>query len=199
MKFLVLGGTGAIGGALADRLRRDGHDCAISGRRTGADPVADLATAAGVEAAALAAATADAVVFSAGIWRFAGLDRFSAAELERTLAINLVAPMEITRRIIPAWRVRRAGLLIYILSELAHKPQAGGAVYCASKHGLLGFASALRLETHDAGLRIVTVSPGIVGGARGIRPAALADRIAATLATGEDELHIPTPPPRSAA
>jgi short-subunit dehydrogenase len=195
VRFLILGGTGAIGGALATRLRHDGHDCLISGRGNGADIAADLTTPAGIAAAADAAATADAVIFSSGIWRFAGLNRFSAEELERTLAINLVAPMEITRRIVPDWRARGRGLLVYILSELAHKPQAGGAIYCATKHGLSGFAAALRLETRDAGLRIMTVSPGIVGGDRGMTPEALAERIAISLAQGEDDVHVPTPPP----
>jgi short-subunit dehydrogenase len=195
MKFLILGGTGAIGGALAERSRCDGHHCVISGRKLAADLVADLTTPAGIDVAAAAAERADAVIFSAGIWRFAGLNRFSAGELEQTLAINLVAPMEITRRIIPAWRARGSGILVYILSELAHKPQAGGAIYCATKHGLYGFAASLRMETRDAGLRVVTVSPGIVGGDQGMTPEELAERIATALAGGEDDVHVPTPPP----
>lgn len=194
MTVLIVGGTGAIGRALAGRLAAGGSRVLVSGRRPGADCVADLTLPADLARIAALAENCDTVVFAAGVWRFAGLNRFSAEDITRTIAVNLTAPIEITRLLLPAWRARQHGQLVYILSELAHQPQAGGALYCATKSGLLGFADSLRLETRDAGIRVLTVSPGIVNETGGITPAGLADRIVTALADGSEHLFLPTPP-----
>lgn len=194
MTVLIVGGTGAIGRALARRLSADGRRVIACGRKPDADCVADLTVPADLARVGALAEKCDTVIFAAGVWRFAGLNRFSEEEVARTIAVNLTAPIEITRRLIAAWRARKRGQLVYVLSELAHEPRAGGALYCATKYGLLGFADSLRLETRDSGIQVLTVSPGIVDESGGISPVDLADRIAAALADGSAHLSLPTPP-----
>jgi NADP-dependent 3-hydroxy acid dehydrogenase YdfG len=52
--------------------------------------------------------------------------------------------------------------VIFMASEAAHKTSKNGAVYCAAKFGLRGFAQALRQEGAASGVRVSTVSPGFV-------------------------------------
>jgi NADP-dependent 3-hydroxy acid dehydrogenase YdfG len=54
------------------------------------------------------------------------------------------------------------GAIVNIASLAGRNGFVGGTAYCASKHGLLGFAKALMFEVRKHNIRVITVCPGSV-------------------------------------
>jgi NADH dehydrogenase len=79
-RIAITGGTGFVGGHLAERLRRDGHEVVVIGRRAGID-VAD------VHALAAAFEGCDSVVHCAGINREIGGQTYRHVHVEGTAAV----------------------------------------------------------------------------------------------------------------
>ncbi|WP_035845943.1 SDR family oxidoreductase [Kitasatospora azatica] len=76
-----------------------------------------------------------------------------------TLAINLVAPAELTRLLLPQLRMSR-GHVVFVNSGAGLTAHAEWGSYAASKFGLRALADSLRAEEHAAGVRVTTVYPG---------------------------------------
>lgn len=83
-------------------------------------------------------------------------------QLQDLLALNLAAPMLLTRHLLPGMLQRGHGYLINIASDLARRPLANMAPYVASKAGLLGFGASLHREVRARGIKLSTVLPGII-------------------------------------
>jgi short-subunit dehydrogenase len=169
---LVTGASSGIGREVARRLAADGARVLAHGRDAAAlaeldatPLIADLAepgAGARLAAAALAAAgRVDIVVGNAGLgWAgpFAEMPPEAAARL---LAVNLAAPIDLTRALLPAFG-DRPGYLIFVTSIAGRMGVAGEAVYSATKAGLDSFAESLRFELHGAPVRVGVVVPGVV-------------------------------------
>ncbi|EYB68042.1 short-chain dehydrogenase/reductase SDR [Deinococcus phoenicis] len=78
----------------------------------------------------------------------------------RVLRVNLEAPIELTRLLLPELRARGAGHIVNIGSVAGRVPFNG--MYSASKFGLRGFSQALRRELLGTGVHVSLVSPGFV-------------------------------------
>ncbi|WP_035797840.1 SDR family oxidoreductase [Kitasatospora mediocidica] len=76
-----------------------------------------------------------------------------------TLAVNLVAPAELTRLMLPQLRLSR-GHVVFVNSGAGLAAHAGWGSYAASKFGLRALADSLRAEEHAGGVRVTTVYPG---------------------------------------
>jgi NAD(P)-dependent dehydrogenase (short-subunit alcohol dehydrogenase family) len=75
----------------------------------------------------------------------------------RTLAVNTVAPAELTRVLLPRLREER-GTVVFVNSGAGLSANAGWASYAASKFALRALADGLRQE--EPSLRVTTVYPG---------------------------------------
>jgi short-subunit dehydrogenase len=174
---LVTGASGGIGAAvLADLTARGavvlaaGRDAAATRRaaaRTGAVPlVADL-TAPGGPADLAARAVAvhgwvDAFVAAAGLgWR-GTLQAMPGDRVDHLLALNLRAPIMLTRALLPGMLDRRHGRVTLLASIAGLTGVAQESVYAATKAGLIVFAESLRLEIAGSGVGVAVVSPGAV-------------------------------------
>ena len=84
-----------------------------------------------------------------------------AERLARLFEINVTAALELTQQVA---RRMPAGAQIVNLSSVvaAHLPSAKFAPYAATKAALDCLSEALRLELHPRGIRVSTVSPGLV-------------------------------------
>jgi len=93
------------------------------------------------------------------------LERVSAQELERNLAVNLVAPMLLMRRFLAA--TEGAALLrriINISSGAGRRPLSGWSAYCAAKAGLDMASRVVALEaaTRGRAVEVVSLAPGVI-------------------------------------
>ncbi|MBP6799485.1 MAG: SDR family oxidoreductase, partial [Luteimonas sp.] len=113
------------------------------------------------------------VIQAAGINRFDLLEQQDDAAIAEQLALNLLAPMQLTRRLLPLLRAQPRAALLYVGSTFGAIGFPGFAAYSASKFGLRGFAEALRRELADTGIRVLHVAP------RATRTAMNADAVVA--------------------
>ena len=169
---VVTGGSSGIGAAIAERLAAAGATLVVLGRdaerldglarRIGARAlVADLGTAEGLARAADAAAQADLLVNSAGSGWTGDLAMMPEPDIDALVALNLTAPLRLTRAALPGMRARGRGQLVFV-SSIAAVGVGEEAVYSATKAGLRAFAASLRLEVAGEGIGVTTLLPGAV-------------------------------------
>jgi uncharacterized protein len=133
----------------------------LGGERVEVVP-ADLSSPEGVSALAAAAPDIDILVANAALPGSGRLDDFSSEEIDRTIDVNLRAPMQLARELAPRMVERGSGHLVFISSMSGKIAAGGGSIYSATKFGLRGFAAALRDELHGTGVGVSVVSPGFV-------------------------------------
>lgn len=78
----------------------------------------------------------------------------------RVLRVNLEAPIELVRLVLPEMRRRGSGHIVNI-GSVAGRAATNG-MYSASKFGLRGFTDGLRRELLGSGVDVSLVSPGFV-------------------------------------
>ena len=80
------------------------------------------------------------------------------------MALNLDAPFELTRRVLPGMIERRFGRIVMVasLASLAAGVVPGMSAYAVSKHGLLGLVRAVSVEVAGYGVTCNAVLPGSV-------------------------------------
>ncbi len=180
---LVTGASGGIGGAVALALAERGVRLLLSGRsedrlasvadraRQAGAPfgtlVETLAADLGAEDAVLALAERagreldgpDLLVHALGAYHSGPIADTPATELDRQLRVNLRAPYELTRLLLPGLRARR-GQVVFVSSSAAVSPRGPIGPYAASKAALTAFATVLRNEVNPDGVRVLTVFPG---------------------------------------
>lgn len=169
---LVTGGSSGIGAAVAEALATAGCRVAVLGRdrlrldevagRIGARAVpADLSTSHGLARAADAVAGVDLLVHSAGCGWAGELATMTEPDIDALVAVNLAAPLRLTRAALPGMRDRGRGHLVFV-SSIAAVGVGGEAVYAATKAGLRAFAASLRHEVAADGIGVTTLLPGAV-------------------------------------
>ena len=104
----------------------------------------------------------DGIVCNAGIGRFGSLEEFSPAQIRELIDLNLTASILLAREVLPAFKKRNAGNLIFMGSEAAVSGGKKGAVYSATKFAVRGLAQSLREECAGSGVRVGIVNPGMV-------------------------------------
>jgi short-subunit dehydrogenase len=105
----------------------------------------------------------DILVNNAGV-EFGGNFLATGEEkLELTVAINLLALMDLTRMIVPGMLERGRGHVVNMASLAGKVPTPNLASYAASKHGVVGFTSAMRAELGTEPVGFSAICPGLVG------------------------------------
>ena len=173
--ILLTGASGGIGSALAHALAREGAHLLLQGRQPAKlerlrselpNPerhhtiVADLGSAREREQLARASELAggiDILINNAGSNVFAWLEDQNAGQIEEQLAINIAAPILLTRSLLS--HLRKPGLIMNIGSSFGGIGYPGYSVYCASKFALRGFSEALGRELADTGIKVLYFAP----------------------------------------
>ena len=153
---------------LVEELREHGSD-AVAVR---ADLGEAGAAARLVEETVHALGGLDGLVNNAGIQPLALLAETSREEWDEVIATNLGAVFELSQAAAAAMRVpelpesveggRPNRWITHIASIEASRPAAAHAHYAVAKAGLVMHARAAALELGEAGIRVNTVSPGLV-------------------------------------
>ncbi len=179
--YIVTGTTRGLGKALADEIARDSNNELIAiarapdadipgGVRFSAD-LSDLSAVAKVAARMqkrIRGRRYDKAVLinNAGIVQpVAPLERADAAELERNLAVNLVAPMLLMREFLRVTEgVAKVRRIVNISSGAGRRPISGWSAYCAAKAGLDMATRVVALEAQSRGLAVeaVSLAPGVI-------------------------------------
>ncbi|MBL0560952.1 SDR family oxidoreductase [Aeromonas hydrophila] len=172
---LLTGASGGIGEALAQELTAQGARLLLHGRRASAlerlrkelphperhqTVIADLGSP--QERAKLLQHPAldeglDVLINNAGCNQFAWLEDQSSEQVERQLLLNVEAPIQLTRMLLP--RLRKPAVIMNVGSSFGAIGYAGYSVYCASKFALRGFSEALGRELEGTGIQVLHFAP----------------------------------------
>jgi meso-butanediol dehydrogenase / (S,S)-butanediol dehydrogenase / diacetyl reductase len=179
---LVTGGGSGIGRATALRLVQDGTKVLVVGRRAGRlQETVDKVAGAGGEAASLAldatdvdageravdacldwAGRLDILINAAGIFPGTAFAELTDREWNEALAINLAAPMRLSRAAVPELK-KHKGAIVNVSSTNAVMGDAYSicSAYAAAKAGLLGLTRQIAAELAPE-VRVNAVLPGPV-------------------------------------
>lgn len=168
--ILITGATGGVGYQTALRLLSEGYEVQVTGRNVEMLTELSEAGAAVYQTDLLEEGAADrllkeikapdVVVFSAGTGVFKLAQNTSDEETEMMFALNVTSPIAITQRLLPQWLKRGHGHFIYIGSQAGKVATPKAAVYAATKHALIGYTNALRMEVRAAGIDVTVIHPG---------------------------------------
>jgi short-subunit dehydrogenase len=104
----------------------------------------------------------DILVNNAGV-EFGGPFLESDAEaLELTVAVNLLAMMDLARLLVPGMQERGRGHVVNMASLAGKVPTPQLTSYSASKHGVVGFTASIRAELGDGPVGFSAICPGLV-------------------------------------
>jgi short-subunit dehydrogenase len=104
----------------------------------------------------------DLLVNNAGIETVSHFETADEDDIMRTIDVNLLAAIALTRAVLPGMLERKRGHVVNIASG-AGKVGVGYAVaYATSKHGLVGFTNSLRCEYHKQPVKFSVVCPAFV-------------------------------------
>jgi dehydrogenase/reductase SDR family member 7B len=84
------------------------------------------------------------------------------AVYEKIVAVDLLAPIALTQALLPHFIANGAGQVIMISSVAGKIGVPMRTAYCAAKHGLIGYADALRAEVAGQGTKVLVVTPGSI-------------------------------------
>ncbi|MGL5840019.1 MAG: SDR family NAD(P)-dependent oxidoreductase [Sphingorhabdus sp.] len=175
----ITGASSGIGEALAREWLARGGRCVLSGRNVAAleavaaqDPEDCLvlpfettdytALPALVEKAVGFSGRIDVLVNNAGISQRSLAIETDFSVYQRIINVDLLAPIALTQALLPHL-LDRGNSGIVMLSSVAGKAGVPlRTAYCAAKHGLIGYADALRSEVAGQGVKVLVVAPGSV-------------------------------------
>jgi NAD(P)-dependent dehydrogenase (short-subunit alcohol dehydrogenase family) len=176
---VVTGGTRGVGKALVQELAGRGVRVALCAR----DPI-EVAEVAGelgggaigrpvdvsnrisfcefIDEAESKLGPIDILVNVAGIMPIGPFDDETDSTTQRILDINLAAAVFSTKHVGRGMKARGSGHIVNVASGASWIAGGGGATYCASKFGLLGYCQCVALELNGTGVEISIVAPGVI-------------------------------------
>jgi short-subunit dehydrogenase len=180
-RLVLTGASGGLGHAFAEALAPTAGEMVLAGRsearldslrRTLADRYPALVvrivsgdlTDATVQrdirdAAAAFRGPLDLLINAAGINEFHAFESQSALSIERLIAVDLLAPIQLTQLLLPLLERAPRAQVVNVGSIFGYLGYPGFAVYCAAKFGLRGFSQALRRELSDTGVSVRYFAP----------------------------------------
>lgn len=177
----ITGASSGIGEALAKSFVANGGACVLSGRnvaeleRVSHDSGApgrcmilpfdttDLECLPAMVGAAIGfCGHIDILVNNAGISQRSLAVETDFSVYEKIVAVDLMAPIALTQAMLPHFVTRGSGQLVMISSVAGKVGVPMRTAYCAAKHGLIGYADALRAEVAGQGTRVLVVTPGSI-------------------------------------
>lgn len=181
-KALVTGASSGIGRSIAMRLAREGadvymldvdtaglEDVLVEMREFGVCAVAEYCDLSDPGQISNALRTMlhrwgpiDVLVNNAGVGFYGPTETMTADQWNRLLAINLQAPIQITRELLPSLMDRPGVGVLNVCSVYGLVAGPRYTAYHTSKFGLVGFSEALRAEYGRRGMNVSALCPGTV-------------------------------------
>lgn len=171
----IAGALGEAGASLglvarsADDLRRAAAELGEKHGVPAAAIPADLTERGALESAARRARSelgpVDVLVNNAGVMDARPYHLRAPDDIEHGVRLNLLAPLLLTRLLLPGMVERGRGHVVNVSSLAGKAGPPFEEVYGATKAGLIGFTQSLRREYHGSGVSASVVCPGYVTGA----------------------------------
>ncbi|MGB6296811.1 MAG: SDR family oxidoreductase [Rivularia sp. (in: cyanobacteria)] len=173
--LIVVGASRGVGAAVAEHLAsRTNRLISVSRSPSnfGEWVKADISTRQGIEIVsnALGDRLLDGLLYMGGTWEDKAFtqeysfEKCSDEDIENVLLVNLLAPIRLTKSLLPALRKSSNPKIIFMgaLSGLDNFP-AREVANSASKFGLRGAAHALREELRKDRIAVTVINPGNIG------------------------------------
>ncbi|WP_301108303.1 SDR family oxidoreductase [Sporosarcina sp.] len=169
--ILITGATSGVGLALAKRLAgARGLHVMATGRNAQALEhlktlgvegfCADLRDVKQLEWLVSRIGIPDVMIFSAGVGKFNLAHEASDEEMQAMLETNVLVPMQLTKRLLPSMMERKSGHLLFVGSQAGKVATPKTSVYAATKHALIGYTNALRMEVAPYQIDVSVIHPG---------------------------------------
>jgi 2-hydroxycyclohexanecarboxyl-CoA dehydrogenase len=171
----VTGGGAGIGAATVRRLSAEGARVVVADiDEVAAKDVADacgglacfidvtepLSVREAIAAGEVEMGPIDILVNNAGGDRFAFFVDTDEADWDRSFHLNLRSTFAATHAVLPGMQSRRRGSIVNVASEAGRVGTMAGALYSATKAGVIGFTKAVAREAGRYGVRCNAVAPG---------------------------------------
>jgi NAD(P)-dependent dehydrogenase (short-subunit alcohol dehydrogenase family) len=104
----------------------------------------------------------DVLINNAGVIQVGPLEHMTPEDFENAMATHFWGPLHLMYECVPAMRRRRFGRIVNIASIGGRIAVPHMAPYSASKFALVGLSDAIRSELAQHGVRVTTVSPGLM-------------------------------------
>jgi short-subunit dehydrogenase len=176
---VITGASSGIGFHLAEELARRGCDLVICAEDDAIHQAAQAMRGLGVQVEVVQTdlATRDGVedllrvvqgredpveilCLNAGVGNAGPFVETSLEDDLRLLELNVMAPVHLAKRLLPAMVSGNGGRVLVTSSIAAVMPGPRYATYAASKAFLLSFAEAVRYELRDSGVTVTALMPG---------------------------------------
>ena len=106
----------------------------------------------------------DVLINNAGVEELGHYAEQDPATLERIITTNLLAPMQLTRAVLPGMLAAGRGQVVNIASLAGRTGMPFGAAYSGSKGGLAEWSISLAAELKGTGVAVTVICPGFVDG-----------------------------------
>jgi NAD(P)-dependent dehydrogenase (short-subunit alcohol dehydrogenase family) len=104
----------------------------------------------------------DVLINNAGVIQVGPLEHMTTEDFENAMATHFWGPLHLMFELVPAMRRRGFGRIVNVASIGGRIAVPHLGPYCASKFALVGLSDAVRTELDQYGIRVTTVSPGLM-------------------------------------
>ena len=102
----------------------------------------------------------DILINAAGIFLVKPLHNSSIEDFDTSYKINIRAPFIFCKEFSKDMKKKKWGRIVNLGSSSSYNGFKNGAIYCSTKHSLLGLSRALFSELKEDGIRTFCISPG---------------------------------------
>jgi NAD(P)-dependent dehydrogenase (short-subunit alcohol dehydrogenase family) len=104
----------------------------------------------------------DVLINNAGVIQVGPLEHIQPEDFDNAMATHFWGPLNLMLEVIPTMRRRGFGRIVNIASIGGRVGLPHLAAYSASKYALVGLSDSVRAELAPYGIRVTTVSPGLM-------------------------------------